>query len=32
MADTLLGAFGQGDGAVPANVRQAYGRIRALGL
>jgi hypothetical protein len=32
MADTLMSAFGQGDGAVPANVRQAYGRIRALGL
>ena len=32
MADTLLNAFGQGDGAVPANVREAYGRIRALGL
>ena len=32
MADTLLTAFGQGDGAVPANVAQAYGRIRALGL
>lgn len=32
MADTLLSAFGQGDGAVPANVREAYGRIRALGL
>jgi hypothetical protein len=32
MADTLLSAFGQGDAGVPANVREAYGRIRALGL
>jgi len=32
MADTLLAAFGQGDAGVPANVREAYGRIRALGL
>jgi hypothetical protein len=32
MADTLLTAFGQGDAGVPANVREAYGRIRALGL
>lgn len=35
MADTLQAAFGlgeAGDGAVPAHVRQAYGRIRALGL
>jgi hypothetical protein len=34
MADTLQNAFGLGDGgdaAVPATVRQAYGRIRALG-
>jgi hypothetical protein len=35
MADTLQTAFGlteTADGAVPAHVRQAYGRIRALGL
>lgn len=32
MADTLMNAFGQGEGGVAANVRQAYGRIRALGL
>ncbi|WP_231739363.1 lytic transglycosylase domain-containing protein [Novosphingobium sp. FSW06-99] len=32
MADTLMSAFGQGEGGVTANVRQAYGRIRALGL
>jgi hypothetical protein len=34
MADTLQNAFGLGDandGAVPETVRQAYGRIRALG-
>jgi hypothetical protein len=32
MADTLQTAFGGGDGTVPANVRDAYDRIRALGL
>ncbi len=35
MADTLRSAFGQGDGgdtAMPAQVRAAYGRIRALGF
>ncbi len=35
MADTLQSAFGladAGDGAVPAAVRAAYGRIRALGM
>jgi hypothetical protein len=32
MADTLQTAFGGGDGNVPANVRDAYDRIRALGL
>jgi len=36
MADTLQSAFGLADGgggdAVPAHVRTAYGRIRALGL
>ncbi|WP_420381515.1 lytic transglycosylase domain-containing protein [Novosphingobium sp.] len=32
MADTLASAFGTGGDAMPANVRAAYGQIRALGL